>query len=565
MKNKVALMFFIILILFSAPTITTAASVNGESSSINGSFEIDSNGNNLPDFWELVWRNGTSFNPYASLAPYEPMIKKHHYRLYSGTGDKNGYHYVLSDPIPVKAGNTYNLNALLRYTIPEGRATMSIVEGDKTGQNVGEIHYVYKNGGGKWHSKSEQFVTNPTTDFIRIRFEVGGEIGGYLDIDQVSLTPENTPNDLPDINGNFENDSNNNSLPDFWESSWRYGTNQDSYATLIPYTPVGGNNYYRLYNGLDDVNSYQYVISDLIQVKPGTPYQLNAMLRYTLPYGRSAMSIIQIDKAGQNIGETHYVYKNGGWKWHSKNEQFVTKPNADTVRIRFEVGGEVGAYLDVDQVSLLEIDLNKDFENDINLNTLPDFWEAVWHTGSSQYNYATIAQFVPKQGKNHYRLYNGVGDINSYQFTSSKSIPVIGGSAYQFAAWLRYTLPTGYAKLKITQFDSNGAVLDESIQQFNKGNWTWKYKELFFVTRPNATAVKVQFGVGGEEQAYLDIDQIEFKLINTTGNLDFLNKRVQYFYDINGRLSKVLYPNGVVLEYEYDANGNLIKVKKTNN
>ncbi|WP_028594351.1 hypothetical protein [Paenibacillus assamensis] len=51
---------------------------------INGGFEKDINLNNLPDFWEMNWRNGTSTNPFASMAPYEPVSGKYHLRLYNG-------------------------------------------------------------------------------------------------------------------------------------------------------------------------------------------------------------------------------------------------------------------------------------------------------------------------------------------------------------------------------------------------------------------------------------------------------------------------------------------------
>lgn len=41
------------------------------------------------------------------------------------------------------------------------------------------------------------------------------------------------------------------------------------------------------------------------------------------------------------------------------------------------------------------------------------------------------------------------------------------------------------------------------------------------------------------------------------------NTEAAYSYDALGRVSKVAYPDGMVILYTYDANGNLLEVKKT--
>lgn len=40
---------------------------------INGEFEGDQNGTSLPDFWETVWRNGTSAGSLASIQSFDPV------------------------------------------------------------------------------------------------------------------------------------------------------------------------------------------------------------------------------------------------------------------------------------------------------------------------------------------------------------------------------------------------------------------------------------------------------------------------------------------------------------
>lgn len=42
---------------------------------INGEFEGDQNGTSLPDFWETLWRNGTSAGSLASIQSFDPVAQ----------------------------------------------------------------------------------------------------------------------------------------------------------------------------------------------------------------------------------------------------------------------------------------------------------------------------------------------------------------------------------------------------------------------------------------------------------------------------------------------------------
>lgn len=79
-------------------------------------------------------------------------------------------------------------------------------------------------------------------------------------------------------------------------------------------------------------------------------------MKYTLQDGGTAgMHIIQLDANGKEVGYDAQSYNNGGWKWHNHSRAFVAKPDAKSVLIRFAVGGEDSAYMDLDTASFKEI------------------------------------------------------------------------------------------------------------------------------------------------------------------------------------------------------------------
>lgn len=311
--------------------------------------------NGKPDLWELTWRNGNSQGSYARSESNGSIEGTHHYQLFSGTGDPSSFVYALSDKVAVTGGASYQLSASMRYNLLIGNAVMSVMEFTDSGATTNENHLNIKKGQGGWNLNSISFTAKPSTTQIAVRFSVGGQEAAYLDIDQVNIALDGAA-DVND-NGSFETGNNLIGLPDAWGTIWRNGSSINAKAErlLSEFTsPTDGLYLYRLYNGTGDIASYQYVLSDPIPVVGNVNYSLNAALRYTLNQGGHAeMSIIQLDKAGNNIFETHSTAKNGEWQWHDQYVDFETLPQTDSIRIRFAVGGETGAYLDVDQVKII--------------------------------------------------------------------------------------------------------------------------------------------------------------------------------------------------------------------
>jgi hypothetical protein len=363
-----------------------------------------------------------------------------------------------------------------------------------------------------------------------------------------------------DINGGFEINRNGNTLPDFWEVNWRNGTSTGPYATIASYEPAEGNYHYRLFSGRGDAQSYMYAMSEAIPVKKEVPYKISAKMRYTLPVGDAQMSIIELGADKNNVYETHRVFSNGGWKWNDNSIWILPKPGTVSLIIRFGVGGEEAAYLDIDDVHMDEIDMNTGFESAGNHNGLPDFWGNFWWNGSSINASVGLAGYEPIDGKNELRLYNGTGDPNNAIYVLSDPIPVNWGSFYELSAFMKYTLPYGNAVMTVLEYDINDKIVRQSERLVNKGRWKWHYHSMLLEPKWPTSYVRIRFGIGGEEGAYLDLDQVNVKPIASPEKwqMDTPGQN-QYFYDVNSRLNYQLLPDGRIMMLQYNKNGALIK------
>ncbi|MFE4569802.1 GBS Bsp-like repeat-containing protein [Paenibacillus chitinolyticus] len=198
---------------------------------LNGSFEDDVNGTNVPDFWENNWRNGNSKNPYANRTPNEEINGKYIYRLNNGTGDASSIQYAASDKISVVGKTSYEVQAFMRHGMKKGattyvydasgrinnvilsngqsqkyqhdengnligkeqaassgeRAEFTILELDAAGTTINEIHKTYTNGDLLWHKNTSSFTAKENTKDVIIRFAIGGREGISLDVDDVKI------------------------------------------------------------------------------------------------------------------------------------------------------------------------------------------------------------------------------------------------------------------------------------------------------------------------------------------------------------------------------------------
>lgn len=305
-----------------------------------------------------------------------------------------------------------------------------------------------------------------------------------------------------------------------------------------------------------------YALSNPVTIEKDHLYKINAFMRYTLPVGRASITIIETDRNRNIVYESNRSFSNGAWQWHDNFLYLAPQANTEYIQIRFEIGGEENAYLDIDKVNIDSIEMNESFENDLNHNNLPDFWETAWRNGTSINSSVSKPGYDPIEGTYHLRMYSGTGDPQSFVYTLSDPIPVSAGYSYDMSAFMRYTLPEGWSEITIIEADSNNLVVTEYGRSMNNGGWKWHYHSVLITPNYQTSYIRIRFAVGGEEKAYLDVDQLSLKRVANPAawKLDIPSQnQIRYFYDANGRLQYVLLANGKILALKYDKNGSLIK------
>ncbi|PUA38264.1 hypothetical protein C8Z91_16245 [Paenibacillus elgii] len=311
-------------------------------------------------------------------------------------------------------------------------------------------------------------------------------------------------------NGSFETVGNHETLPKFWERTWPNAQSQGQQVFRNADTSMGGSYSYRLYSGSSNPAAMIYGLSDNIPVIGGQAYEARALMRYALSLGGHVeFSIIEVDANDNNVNEHHVTYRNGGWTVHDNANDFVTNTNTTHINIRFAVGGELNAYLDVGNVRLTKVDINGSFETVGNHETLPKFWERTWPNAQSQGQQVFRNADNTMGGNYTYRLYSGSSNPAAMIYGLSDNIPVIGGQAYEARALMRYALSSGgHAEFSIIEVDANDNNVNEHHVTYRNGGGTVHDNANDFVTNANTTHINIRFAVGGELNAYLDVDNV---------------------------------------------------------
>ncbi|QUI24760.1 DNRLRE domain-containing protein [Vallitalea pronyensis] len=144
------------------------ASINPVNAVTNGNFEVDANGNGIPDYF-YIWtgQTGQESIDSSSGSAYGKAFK-------INTSSANTYFYTvyLSDPIPVDATQTYTLSSYLKAQQNSGTLTtvISLLAYDENDISLGEFARIEPTGTFDWnrYEKSEALPSN--TDRVRIKF-----------------------------------------------------------------------------------------------------------------------------------------------------------------------------------------------------------------------------------------------------------------------------------------------------------------------------------------------------------------------------------------------------------
>ncbi len=163
---------------------------------------------------------------------------------------------------------------------------------------------------------------------------------------------------------------------------------------------------------------------------------------------------------------------------------------------------------------------NLSFEEDNNGNGISDHWEISWPIGNAAGYYSKREPYEPAHGNYHHRLFSGTGDASSMIYVMSDPISVQGSKIYTAKAYMRYTLPTGRAEFSLIQLDAQRNNIGEHHATYSNGGWQWQDQTQTFSTQSNAVYIIFRFGVGGEEAAYLDMDNIRLEQLDWNGEFE---------------------------------------------
>lgn len=144
------------------------AAINPVNAVTNGNFEVDANGNGIPDYF-YIWtgQTGQELIDSSSGSPYGKAFK-------INTSSANQYFYTvyLSDPIPVDPTKTYTLSSYLKAQQDSGTQTtvISLLAYDENDVSLGEFARIDPTGTFDWNRYEQSEALPANTDKVRIKF-----------------------------------------------------------------------------------------------------------------------------------------------------------------------------------------------------------------------------------------------------------------------------------------------------------------------------------------------------------------------------------------------------------
>lgn len=167
----------------------------------NGSFEVDTNGLNMPDhFLYSTGQQGTAGRDTASNSEYG----KQSFKINVSSSNSLYWSVYLSDPIKVSPSRNYNLSAMIKAVQNSGTLTsvVSVLAYDAAGTYLGEFGRSAKTGSFDWQRVSNRMGIGTITAlpagtenvYVKIASTVSGGSGSTW-IDMVQLEENTTATD----------------------------------------------------------------------------------------------------------------------------------------------------------------------------------------------------------------------------------------------------------------------------------------------------------------------------------------------------------------------------------
>jgi hypothetical protein len=165
--------------------------------------------------------------------------------------------------------------------------------------------------------------------------------------------------------------------------------------------------------------------------------------------------------------------------------------------------------------------VNPSFEQ-LGSNNRPEGWEDAWaENGSPSGWYACRTWLSPYDGSYILRMYTGSGAPDAVIYCAGDTVQCTPNTPLTVRAWMRYCLSSGCARLAVLEYDEDDNLTKWQENSFTGGNWTWKQNEISFITHEDTAYCYIRFGIGGEEEQYLDVDLEEDIITHQVPNMSF--------------------------------------------
>ncbi|MBH8608578.1 hypothetical protein I8U17_13260, partial [Thermoactinomyces sp. CICC 10521] len=554
---------------YGNPVSETSEMSPGNNLAINGSVEIDRDGDSWPDNWTKVPSGSSNITWDSSgLTTADGITLGNKSIKISIPGDSTGAAAIASDKIPYDPNKTYVLSGYIKTSGATGRGAIYAF-----GFNSQTGEYTYIAGAGITGTQGTTRIhlsLDPGAlqgyDQLQIRGYVTGINGHYagtywFDGLQIEEGYYGAYNVVENSDFERDNDPAGDKIPDRWYLSGNTAAG-DGLDTTEKYN---GNNSVKL---VGDSSTYKSIYQDVnLTGGAGSVLTVSGFSKVQNPNPGGGIYGLIVETYSGSTKEETFTYnfdksKSHDWQ-HIANEIKTSQP-FDRIRVYYEYSNQAGtAWFDT-------------------IKVVPDAI-TMYHTYDSNGNYET--KTTDPEGRVTQHTYDTVGNPTSETVGSDTT-------QYAYDGLNRLTKVTD-AKNNVTQYqyDANGNKTKVTNARGKETTYTYnELNQVQTVTDANGKTTSYDYDINGNqtkvsqpngntvETGYDSVNRQNSVSYNGTKVYSFqydannnvtketdetTGTSINYQYDDDNRLTSVQEPNSNQTDYTYDANGNVIQQKLT--
>ncbi|MGE5398715.1 MAG: DNRLRE domain-containing protein [Chitinophagales bacterium] len=278
-------------------------SINSINKVMNSNFEVDGDGNTIPDLWALI--DGQSGTGSCDLNS-QTTFGSGSFKITAASTNAKTYSVYQSDPIPVDRSKAYTLSGYIKGSQTSGtqNAVLSLIAYNSSNQSLGEFARTDKPGTFAWQRVTSSLASNalPTgTTYVRVKVAVSNATGsGTSWFDAVQLEE---------------------------------GSSASEFIAPMTYTVDRANMYSAFYDGNGKKIKYQYNENGNVLESRVDPSGLNYLTTYTWnadgqhPNSLSTMKDANANASGGGDSLTNTYDSNGNLTTSKTNDGTAAQIN----------------------------------------------------------------------------------------------------------------------------------------------------------------------------------------------------------------------------------------------